>query len=264
MGSVTPSSLPNLRDAGGYPTLGGGRVRDGELFRSSALVGLSAAQVASLERLRLRSIFDLRGPTEREQAPDIVPDGADYSAVDVLAGSSGLTPAAQEQLLADPRIAGQVLEGRSAIEVSEQRFRELVRLEGARRALNTVFTRLAHESGRPALIHCTTGKDRTGWVIAALLTLLDVPREHVMHDYLLSAELLEPVTEPTRREFVSRGGDATLFDALWGVRRENLEAAFDEMERAYETVDGYFERGLGIDASTRRALREAFVASPSS
>ena len=38
----------------------------------------------------------------------------------------------------------------------------------------------------PVLIHCTSGKDRTGIVVAALLLVLGVPEELIIEEYLLS------------------------------------------------------------------------------
>lgn len=38
----------------------------------------------------------------------------------------------------------------------------------------------------PVFIHCTSGKDRTGVIIAALLTLLDIPQDIIIEEYLLS------------------------------------------------------------------------------
>eukprot|EP01090_Pellita_catalonica_P010701 TRINITY_DN2213_c0_g2_i3.p1 TRINITY_DN2213_c0_g2~~TRINITY_DN2213_c0_g2_i3.p1 ORF type:complete len:217 (+),score=42.98 TRINITY_DN2213_c0_g2_i3:955-1605(+) len=38
----------------------------------------------------------------------------------------------------------------------------------------------------PILIHCRSGKDRTGVVVAALLAMLDVPRDLIIKEFLLS------------------------------------------------------------------------------
>ena len=43
----------------------------------------------------------------------------------------------------------------------------------------------------PVLFHCTAGKDRTGFVAAAILKFLDVPDDAVIEDYLLTNELLQ-------------------------------------------------------------------------
>ena len=38
----------------------------------------------------------------------------------------------------------------------------------------------------PVLVHCTSGKDRTGVVVAALLKILQVPESIIIEEYLLS------------------------------------------------------------------------------
>ena len=38
----------------------------------------------------------------------------------------------------------------------------------------------------PVMVHCTSGKDRTGIVIAAILRVLDVPPEVIVEEYLAS------------------------------------------------------------------------------
>lgn len=38
----------------------------------------------------------------------------------------------------------------------------------------------------PLFVHCLSGKDRTGIVIGCLLTILDIPREMIDEEYLLS------------------------------------------------------------------------------
>jgi protein-tyrosine phosphatase len=55
-----------------------------------------------------------------------------------------------------------------------------------RRWLNTVGTTIAEAPGTPILVHCASGKDRTGVVVAVLLLTLGVPREVIAEEYLLS------------------------------------------------------------------------------
>ncbi len=38
----------------------------------------------------------------------------------------------------------------------------------------------------PVLVHCLSGKDRTGIVIAAILLILEIPQETIIEEYLLS------------------------------------------------------------------------------
>jgi protein-tyrosine phosphatase len=61
------------------------------------------------------------------------------------------------------------------------------RLRPVRRWLREVLSTLA-EPGTPwpVYLHCTSGRDRTGVVVAAALLLLEVPRRIVIEEYLLS------------------------------------------------------------------------------
>ncbi|MGL6094432.1 MAG: tyrosine-protein phosphatase [Fimbriiglobus sp.] len=56
-----------------------------------------------------------------------------------------------------------------------------------RRWLNEVMDCLSKMISRfPVLFHCTSGKDRTGVVVAAILTVLGVERELIVREYLWS------------------------------------------------------------------------------
>ncbi len=56
-----------------------------------------------------------------------------------------------------------------------------------RRWLNEIFRCLAEQVHRlPILFHCTSGKDRTGVVVAALLRALGIEREWIIQEYLWS------------------------------------------------------------------------------
>jgi protein-tyrosine phosphatase len=111
----------------------------------------------------------------------------------------------------------------------------------------------------PALFHCTTGKDRTGWAAAAFLTLLGVPREQVMEDYLRSNDFIIPAYQKVIDGFVAGGGDKEIPLAILGVKKEYLEAVFDEMESKYGTIKKYFSEGLSIDAGQQRTLSEHYL-----
>ena len=56
-----------------------------------------------------------------------------------------------------------------------------------RRWLNQVAKVFEDDARRyPVLLHCTSGKDRTGVAVAALLKLLDIPEAVIVEEYLLS------------------------------------------------------------------------------
>jgi protein-tyrosine phosphatase len=56
-----------------------------------------------------------------------------------------------------------------------------------RRWLNNVVSFFSKpDTHFPVLIHCTSGKDRTGVVVAALLTIVGIDRSMIIEEYLLS------------------------------------------------------------------------------
>ena len=257
--TIAIASVANLRDVGGHSTRDGGRVRTGLLWRSAELDHVSAADAPALERLGIRTVFDLRTEDERVARPDRVPAGATYRVADVLSGAPGDSPAAMQRTFADPVAATRAFGDGRGVAFFRGVYRDLVVLDSARAAYGTVFQGLVGSAGRPALIHCTTGKDRTGWAAAALLLLLAVPAEVVMEDFLASTRALGPALQPFLDAFEARGGDPEVLRPLVGVHPEYLEIAMSEMSRAFGSIDGYFADGLGLDAAARRTLRTAFV-----
>ena len=73
-------------------------------------------------------------------------------------------------------------------------------------------------TGWPVYLHCTSGRDRTGIVVAAVLVLLAVPRQVIVEEYLLS--------EGARPGPIQRALDGLLSgQGGLGVSPERLRAA---------------------------------------
>jgi protein-tyrosine phosphatase len=265
-GSATPpgaglglATAPNLRDVGGWPTRDGGRVASGVLYRSTDLSRLAGPDVEVFAGLGIRSVYDLRTPGERATAPDVLPAGAEYHALDVLADSTMAVPANLMVLLADPPAATAELTGTTVSRLFDAAYREIVGLPSARASFRRLFTGLAAPDRPPALVHCTTGKDRTGWAAAALLLLLGVSDDDVLAEYLLTNDLLLPALEPMFDQFRAAGGDPAVLVPVFGVDRAYLAAGLDEMTSRFQSIEGYFSEGLGMEAHTIEALRRVFT-----
>ena len=257
--SLGIAALPNLRDLGGWPARGGGRVRRGLLYRSNDLSRLNGDGLAAVARLGLHTVYDLRTRAERTAQPDRVPAGAEHIVIDVLADAPASAPAQLQKTLANPDHGQKLLGGGKAVAMFEHAYRELVRLPSALTGYQRLFSDLAQAEHRPALFHCTTGKDRAGWAAASLLMLLGVPDDQVMQEYLLTNSQLVPALQPLFDRFRAEGGDPELLMEILGVREEYLAAALDEMRSRFGTIEGYFTQGLGIDSGTQQLLRATFV-----
>lgn len=256
------ATAPNLRDVGGWSTRDGGRVATGALYRSTDLSRLAGPDVPAFAGLGIRAVYDLRSAAERAGAPDRLPEGTDYRALDVLADSTMALPANLMALLADPPAASLALAGSTVTDLFDSAYREIIALPSALASYRALFGDLAAADRRPALVHCTMGKDRTGWAAAALLMLLGVPEEDVMAEYLITNDLLLPALQPVFDQFRDAGGDPGVLVPVFGVDPAYLAAGLDEMTLLFGSIEGYFSVGLGLDVPTVDALRSAFLQPP--
>ncbi len=257
--SLGIASIPNLRDLGGYKTADGMTVKKGFVYRANQLSGISDDDMKKFAALGLKTAFDLRTQAEIDKRPDELPDGVKYVSLDVLSDLPESGAAQLEVLLTQPKKANEVLGGGKAAEEFGESYRAFVSLPSARKEFRELYLAFADEKQVPALFHCTTGKDRTGWAAAAFLTLLGVPKETVYEDYLRSNDYIVPKYQSVIDSFVAAGGEAEIPEAIIALRKEYLDIAFDEMETKYGTIQNYFTEALGIGPDQQQALRDFYL-----
>jgi protein tyrosine/serine phosphatase len=156
----------NFRDIGGYRTADGKAVARGLVFRGAEFDASSgSAAHRLLVRLGVKRVIDLREPSEvglsslsgieRVHIPFFVSmHDRDFQPVD-------RTPAATAG-----RYYEYLIEGKACV--------------------LGVMRRLATSRAEPTMVHCVAGRDRTGIVIACLLSVLGVPDEQIALDYAAS------------------------------------------------------------------------------
>lgn len=163
--------VSNIRDVGGMPTNGGGRIRSGVLLRSGQLSGATTTGAAAL-RASVAHIVDLRDGEEVAAEPTEI-EGPDTTHLPLFLGS------VRSFFEADTSLEDLYLH---LLEQSGQRLVEAVRIIA---------------TGERTLVHCTVGKDRTGVTVALALSAVGADREAVIADYALTESQL-PV-QRTRR-----------------------------------------------------------------
>ncbi|MFE2287788.1 tyrosine-protein phosphatase [Streptomyces sp. NPDC059443] len=230
----------NFRDAGGYRTTSGQWVKMGEIYRSDALNKLTDNDLAKLQRLRVKTVFDLRMESERTKDADKVPAGAKYVVADVFAGSGSFQ--------AMPKSPDE------AVKAMVDAEKAMVSGEGGKKAYTQVFEGIERDRDRAVLFHCTAGKDRTGWANASLLTALGVPNETVMADYLASNDYRKAANDAILSHLPA--AQAAVYKPMLDVRPEYLNSGYDEVKAKYGTFDNYLKSGLGIDARELKQLKK--------
>jgi len=215
--------------------------------------------MAAFAALGIRSVYDLRTEAERSAQPDRLPPGTEYVVADVVADLVNAAPAQLFKVATDPQAAEALLGGGKGLALFAKAYREIVSLPSAGVAYHRLFSDLTLEEHRPALFHCTGGKDRTGWAAASLLTLLGVPDDLVMQEYLLTNTELLPAEQPLLDRFKALGGDPEVLRPAVAVAPEYLQAALDEMRTTFGSIEGYFSQGLGLEEAAQQSLLSAFV-----
>lgn len=235
----------NFRDLGGLRTRDGRRVAAGRLFRSDALWQLSARDLERLATLRVRTVCDLRAAHECERWPNVLPDTCVLRTLNL-----GFTPRGTQD--AWDAINRGELSAEAVRAYMRDHYRALVQVHPAHYA--RLFEALAQPEALPLLVHCASGKDRSGWAAALILMALDVPRDEILADYVISdrhrrelSHLFGPHVDPAAREAVASADPAY------------LQAAFDLVDAQWGGDTAYLEQVMGVDARARASLRERLL-----
>lgn len=251
----------NVRDPGGYRTAHGLEVARGRVLRGDALSRLTAADVATLGGLGLRTVVDFRLPGEvLTGGEDRLPPGATRISLPVHGADVGTF----YDLIAsgEHRWQAEVLGQGRATEFVLGMHRGFVADPRQRDAFG-IALRMMADAGRglPLLYHCTSGKDRTGWMTAILLTTLGVPHATVLEDYLLSNDVYRTRYFRLGNDLVKTGmmRDPGLLRPILELNPSYLDAAFDEVGQRYGSFHQFLYRGLGMDEQTMGQLRDALL-----
>ena len=146
-----------------------------------------------------------------------------------------------------------------AKEIFLHAYSEFIDLPSADAAFSGFFKAVAGSEDLPALVHCTTGKDRTGWATASLLLFLGVSEEDVLADYLKTNDQLLPALKPLFDGFEAQGGDPELLRPVLGVDPDYLAVTLGMMGEKYGSIDGYVTEGLGLGEEAQQAIRDRLV-----
>ena len=252
----------NLRDLGGIRIADGRRIRTGLLFRAGHLSDLNETDVSTVAGLGLRTVVDLRRPSEIESRPH-----PELGVTDVLhcqVSSDDNEFAVVANLLGD--MTHQV-DGPGMV---EDYFRR--NLTDRLDAYRPVFHLVTDPDRLPLLFNCTAGKDRTGFVAGILLRLLGVDADTAMADYLLSNEVrrhwIVEREEQHRLVIAKRLGvgssevnddQLTALRSLLWCQASFLEASFRAVTDTWGTWDAFRRNGLGIDDDRFGAFTEKLL-----
>lgn len=228
-----------MRDLGGLRTASGARTRRGVIYRADGLSRLSDADLERLAALNVRTIIDLRYDDERARAPDRLPPQA---APEVYV--RGFMPRGSVEMFEGVNERG--ADADAAFTLMRDNYARIVLEHTAE--FRDVLHHVVSPGRAPHLIHCTSGKDRTGIAVALILLAVGVSAEDVLDDYALSNVEWQPV------DAFGPNARADAIEVVMAARPEYLEAALSSMAHEFGSVDAYLARALAFGDAEREAL----------
>lgn len=230
--ALRADGLFNGRDLGGLPLRDGGTTPTGRLFRSEGLDRLTAAGWDALDAAGIRTVVDLRAPSETAKDTSVRPEWLTTVVVDhdgLDAAPSFWQAYWETGLVGTPLYYGPHLDA-------------LPERTGA--ALRAI----ARAEPGGVLFHCAGGRDRTGIVALALLTIAGVEPGAIVDDYLVTVE-----NAPALLASIGLPSNEGKIEALCAEHGTTVAGAFRAALDGFDV--GRFVERSGLDGDDLEALR---------
>ena len=241
----------NFRDLGGYKTSDGKTVKWGKVYRSDNLHSLTDEDLKYMERLNLKSVVDFRSDEERNDEPDRLTPDMTPILLPIKFEPEGVTETLVRDLTFGDLDSSNLLRDFNIILVKEftEEYREF-------------FRHIVDNGGEPFVLHCTAGKDRAGFGSAMILTVLGVPREKIIEDYLLtntyvSDHVDRKLLETELKTFFRADSDNLRKINL--VEERYIQAAFDTIDSHWGGMDQYISEGLNLTEEDINKIKDYYL-----
>jgi protein tyrosine/serine phosphatase len=236
----------NLRDLGGLPCAGGGRVRSRVLLRGGSLSHLTSEDAGVLVAHHgVDTVLDLRTAAEI---------GMERPSALARAGvATAHLPLLTEERFALPEAAVRPDDDVTAVLAGAYRGY----LDERGRHVVTAARLVATGDGA-TVVHCAAGKDRTGVLVAVLLDAVGVDRDAVLDDYEATNERIEQIVARLSVSPVHAAQIASVPLDRHRARPEAMAAVLDGLDEQHGGAAGWL-RAHGLDDDTLASLRARLV-----
>ena len=232
----------NFRDIGGYEGLDGRTVMWGRYFRAGRQDRMTETDLKRARDLSVATQIDLRRPDEIHEhgRGPFEQLGTRYVAHPVI-----------------PPGGSQILDETAGAGISGDRYLGYLNFDST--PIRGIFEILADAARLPVLVHCTSGKDRTGVITALTLSILGVDRSVIEEDYgLTNRDVPRHLVFMEQGPGLPPGLTREAITRLAGVPEEAIGVFLDGLGRKHGGPLEYL-RSIGVNDETQGAVREALL-----
>ncbi|WP_036929991.1 tyrosine-protein phosphatase [Prevotella sp. 10(H)] len=238
----------NFRDMGGIKNKENRFVRWGKLFRTDEMNKLTDEDLKYITSTGLKTVVDFRTKGEKEgamgglipPAPDKLPSSVKNTHdFEIAAGN-----------IFSDEMLNKIRNGASKeelVEVMKDTYSQLVSNSDYVKAYKDFFAQIQNEANLPVSYHCSAGKDRTGVAAMLIYSALDVDKEVIMEDYLLSKQYIAGKYDSYLKIYPA-------IAPLVTVDRVYLEAVYKTIEEKYGSMNTFLTKELAIDIDKMKEL----------
>jgi protein-tyrosine phosphatase len=231
---------------GGYPNKNKQQTQWGKLYRSGTLALANIYDVRILNQLKIKTIIDFR--TERDSYSHPLKYQTEQVFNFPLRGNN--YNAFFDKILSEKMKRGDVI-------VYSQDVVSFL-LENNSDYFIKMFDILLDENNYPIIFFCSLGKDRSAVAAALILSALDVDRETIFNDYLLSNDLINFPALVKNADLFKPQVQETI-TALFSANKEFLAYALDRVEKDYGSMQNYLEKELKLTSKKREKLKSLLL-----
>lgn len=253
----------NFRSFEGLKTADGKKINGRFFIRGAHLSYLDEEDKKQLLSYSPKTIIDLRIQDEIDEEPDVALDGVEYINIpffnDGRAGISKSERARLKDLVLHSDDINMLFD---LIPNLEDIYASAITDEYSPSAQSKILNICMDNAinGKATIFHCTIGKDRTGITSMLLESLLGVPYEDIIKDYVISKKSTIDEGNKYFLKLLIAKRNWKLARSLrrcFDTRKENLIAVYTAILDKYESVEDYVIRGLGIEKDKIEAFRKA-------
>lgn len=259
---------PNARDLGGIETTDGRVLKHNRLIRSGGLARITAADVEYLKAAGLKTVVDFRTKEEQLKNPDVVIDGVEYITCPMLERKTdGITRSRpeteDEEAIRTIKMAHHFMEKHTdGVRQMRSLYPILVTLEHSLQHYKEFFEILLNHEDGALLYHCSMGKDRVGTATALILSALNVPRESIVADYMITRERCAQGTEKLLKNCRKYTDDEATLEFIYRldtVQEDFIGATFETIEQVHGGMDRFLLEKMGLDGKAIEKLKKLYL-----